>query len=202
MRVFATMMTVVMGLALVQPAGAAVYKLDPAHTEVGFNLKHLMLATVKGTFNKFEGGFDYDEKKKELKDLNVKIETASIDTNVQKRDDHLRSADFFDASKNPEITFIAEKVQFKGAKKATVTGPLTMHGVTKPVTLNVDIKGEVDDGNGNQKLVFEATGKISRKEWGLTWNKALDKGGVAVGDEVNIVIAGQAAKAKDEATKQ
>ncbi len=192
----------IVGLCMAMPVLAATYKLDSAHSELGFNLKHLMLAKVKGTFNKYEGGFSYDEKKKELKDLEVKIQATSIDTNEPKRDEHLRSADFFDVAQFSEIIFKSEKVVFQGSKKAKVTGPLTMHGVTKPVTLDVDIKGEVNDGNGNDKLVFEATGKISRKDWGLSWNKTLDKGGVAVGDEVNITIEGQALKVKEEAPKK
>lgn len=170
------------------------YQLDTTHSEVGFNVKHLMIANVKGRFPKFEGTFQFDDAKGELSDLDVKIEAASVNTNEAKRDEHLQSPDFFDTKNNPNITFKSEKVESKKGKPSKVHGTLTMRGVAKKVALDVDYKGMVKDAWGNDKVVFVATTKINRKDFGVSWNKALDKGGVAVSDEVTITIDGQAQK--------
>lgn len=175
-------------------AEKAPYQLDTTHSEVGFNVKHLMIANVKGRFPKFEGTFQFDDAKGELSDVDVKIEAASVNTNEPKRDEHLQSPDFFDTKNNPHITFKSEKVESKKGKPSKVHGTLTMRGVAKKVALDVDYKGMVKDAWGNDKLVFVATTKINRKDFGVSWNKALDKGGVAVGDEVTITIDGQAQK--------
>lgn len=169
------------------------YTLDPAHSEVGFSVKHLVIATVKGRFTKFEGTFNFDEAKKELSDVDVKIDATSINTAEPKRDEHLNSPDFFDTKTHSSITFKSDKVTGKG-KPTKVSGTLTMRGVSKPITLDVDYKGTVKDAWGNDKVVFTATGKLNRKDFGVSWNKSLDKGGVAVGDEVTVIIDGQAQK--------
>lgn len=183
-------------LLLASPAFAekAAYQLDAAHSEVGFSVKHLMLATVKGNFKKYEGTFNFDEAKGELSDVDVKIDAASVNTNEPKRDEHLNSPDFFDTKNNPQITFKSEKVDARKGKPSKVHGTLTMRGVAKKLTLDVDYKGTVKDAWGNDKVVFTATGKINRKDFGVSWNKSLDKGGVAVSDDVNIIIEGQAQK--------
>jgi len=173
---------------------AASFQLDPAHTQVGFKVSHLTISSVKGEFKKYEGGFDFDEKSKTLKDLLVKIDATSIDTNESDRDKHLRSPDFFNTEKFSEITFkINSPVKgIKAGKKVKVPGTLTLKGISKPVKLTVLYKGTVKDPWGNTKLGFEAHTEISRKDYGITWNKKLDSGGLVVGETVEIQIEGEA----------
>lgn len=177
-------------------AQASVYAIDKTHTEVGFSVKHLMVTNVKGRFDKFQGSFFFDEKKGELKDVDIKIETASVNTNEADRDKHLRNADFFDAEKFDAISFKSTKVELKDKKPNKVHGNLTIRGVTKPVVLDVVYQGNVMDPWGNEKVAFSATTKINRKDFGVSWQKNLDKGGVVVGDEVTITIEGQGLKTK------
>jgi polyisoprenoid-binding protein YceI len=181
--------------AVVQ-AQAGTFEIDKAHSEVGFSVKHLVLFNAKGNFKTFSGTFDFDEAKGELKNVNVEIDVASVNTNEPDRDKHLVSPDFFDAAKHPKMTFKSTKVEFKDKKPVKVMGTLTMRGVTKPVTLEVDYKGSAMDPWGNTKLGFTAKAKINRKDWGVNWNKNLDKGGVAVSEEVEIVIDAQASAKK------
>jgi polyisoprenoid-binding protein YceI len=179
-------------------AQAANYKLDPAHTIVGFSVKHLVVSKVRGRFNKFEGSFGFDEKKNEATKIDVKIEVASIDTNDKKRDEHLASPDFFDAKKFPEIRFKSDKpVTVKKDQVVKVSGDLTMHGVTKPVTLDLTYGGAIKDPYGNEKVGFTLNGQVDRKEFGIKWNKALEAGGMTVGDDVTIEIEGEAQKDKE-----
>lgn len=173
-------------------AGAMPYKLDTAHTEVGFGVTHMMISKVRGRFTKFEGTFNFDEKKSELKDIQVTIQTPSISTDNKDRDEHLSGKDFFDVAAFPTMTFKSTKIESKGGKPVQVIGNLTMKGVTKPVTLDVEYRGSMTDPKGISHVGFAASGKISRKDFGLTWNKTLDKGGVAVGDEVLLQIDGEA----------
>jgi polyisoprenoid-binding protein YceI len=176
---------------------AANYKIDGSHSDVGFSVKHLMLTNVKGRFNKVEGSFSYDAKSKVLSKVDVKIDAASVDTNDKKRDEHLSSPDFFDVKKNPSLEFKADKVTgVEPGKTVEVPGTLTIHGITKPVTLDVEFRGITQDPYGNERLVFGAKTKIKRADWGMTWNKTLDKGGVVVGDEVTIDIESESVKAK------
>lgn len=184
-------------LFLAVAAQAAQYKLDPAHTIVGFSVKHLVVSKVKGRFNKFDGGFVFDEKKNEVSKIDVKVDPTSVDTNDKKRDEHLMSPDFFDVKKNPEMHFKSDKaVTVKADQPVKVTGELTMRGVTKPVTLDLTYGGTVTDPWGNEKVGFTLAGKINRKDWGINWNKTLDKGGVTVSDDVMIEIEGEAQKQK------
>ncbi len=177
------------------------YNLDTAHSSITFKVDHLVVSSVTGRFDKFDGTFMFDEKTGELADLNAKIDIDSINTNEAKRDAHLKNPEFFGArtEKNKLVeakrwmTFKSTKVDKRGLKPTQVTGDLTMNGITKPVTLDVNYKGSVKDPWGNTKLGFEATGKLNRKDFGLTWNKALETGGVVVGEEVAINITGEAA---------
>lgn len=177
-------------------AFAAKYKLDPSHSQVGFSVKHLVVSNVKGHFSKYEGSFDFDEKKGTVSNVDVKIEAASINTNDEKRDEHLRSADFFDTAKHKEITFKGKKVDVVGGKPTKVTGDLTMRGVTKSVVLDIDYGGAATDPWGNEKIGFTLTGKINRKDFGVNWSKNLDKGGAVVADDVKIEIEVEANKVK------
>jgi len=172
-------------LLLVPTAFSATYQIDPSHTQVHFTVPHLMVFKVRGNFNDFAGTVEVDGAEKTLSAASAVIQTASIDTRNQKRDDHLRSADFFEAEKYPEISFVSKNVTGSGSD-ITVTGDLTIKGVTKEVTLSGGFLGAATDPWGNQRAGFEATGKINRGDFGLTWNKALETGGVVVGDEVEI----------------
>ena len=168
------------------------FVLDTAHTTVGFSVKHLMLTTVNGRFNKFDGSFDFDTKSGKLSDVKVSIDPKSIDTNQSKRDEHLKGADFFDVDKFQEIQFKSTKVDYKKNKPTQVMGDLTIRGITKPITLKASYEGSVKDPWGKTKVVFSLSGKINRKDFGLTWNKALESGGVLVGEDIGIQINSEA----------
>jgi len=183
---------------LALPGFAATYKLDPVHTQVGFVIKHLVVANVRGNFNKFEGSFEFDEKKSEVSKVDVKIDAASINTNNKKRDEHLASPDFFNAKKNPEMRFKSDlPFAVKKDQVVKITGDLTMRGVTKPVTMDLTYGGSITDPMGNEKVGFSLRGKINRKDWGISWNKPLEKAaGMTVGDDVMIEIDGEGQKDK------
>lgn len=168
-------------------AGAASYKVDPAHTSVTFLVRHLF-TNVEGRFKTFDGTIVFDPAAPEKTVVKGTIDVASIDTNVAKRDEHLRSPDFFDVAKFPKIEFVSTGVTDVDKAKNTgkLHGNLTMHGVTKPVVLDAQFLGAATDPWGNKKAGFSATTTIDRKEFGLDWNKALETGGLLVGDEVTV----------------
>lgn len=183
-------------LALPVLAQAATYNIDPEHSNTGFKVRHLMVSNVKGSFGKVQGTVVIDDKDITKSTVNVSIDTASIDTGVAKRDNHLRSPDFFDVAKYPTMTFVSTKVA-KNGSGLKVSGNLTLHGVTRPVVLDVEgPSAESKDPWGNFRRGASATAKIDRKDFGLVWNKALETGGVAVGDEVHIMIEVEMIKAK------
>lgn len=187
-RIIASISTIV-ALSLPAFAFASTWTIDPDHSNVGFKVRHLMVSNVKGSFDKHSGTVEIDDKDITKSKVNVTIDTNSINTNVQKRDEHLRSADFFDVAKYPTMTFVSKKVAKAGKDKLKVTGDLTLHGVTKQVVL--DVVGptkESKDPWGNIRKGATATTKINRKDFGLVWNAALETGGVAVGDEITITL--------------
>jgi polyisoprenoid-binding protein YceI len=164
------------------------WEIDPSHSTVGFSIRHMMISNVSGSFTKFTGSVDVDPSDPTSAQVKVEIDTASINTGNEKRDDHLRNPDFFDAPKFPKTTFVSKKIE-KSGEGLKLTGDLTMHGVTKEVTL--DVEGptqEIKDPYGNQRRGASATGKINRKDWGLTWSKNMDGGGLVLGDEVKLNI--------------
>ena len=164
------------------------WDLDASHTELGFRVRHLMVSWTRGRFASFSGGLDYDEKDVARSKVSVHIDAKSIDTNWKDRDDHLRSADFFDVEKFPALTFESTKVESVG-DRLRLTGDLTIHGITRKVTLDADPLSPVSkDPWGSLHVGTRATAKVSRKDFALTWNKALETGGVAVGDEVELVL--------------
>lgn len=171
------------------PAGT--YSVDPAHSKIGFEIPHLVIATVEGQFSKFDGAITIDSKLEKSK-ANLNIDIATINTDNKDRDDHLRSPDFFDAAKNPKLTFVVKKIM-GSAEDLKLVGDLTLKGKTKEVTLDAKYLGDVNDAYGNQKIAFTATGKINRKDFGLTWSKAVEAGPV-VGDEVTLHIKIQAGR--------
>jgi polyisoprenoid-binding protein YceI len=165
---------------------ASDWEIDTSHSRVGFGVKHMMVSTTRGTFGKYTGTLALDDKDITKSTVAVDIDAASIDTQNAKRDEHLRSADFFDTAAYPKIVFRSTKVEKKGEGLA-VTGNLTVKGVTKPVVLTVSgLTAEVKDPWGGVRRGAVATTKINRKDFGLTWNKALETGGMVVGDEVTI----------------
>jgi polyisoprenoid-binding protein YceI len=166
---------------------ADTYTIDVGHSNVGFTVRHFF-SKVPGHFTKYEGTITYDAQDISKSTVNVSIDTASIDTNLPKRDDHLRSADFFDAEKNPKITFVSTKVSSTGKNKAQVDGTLTIRGVSKPVTLDVDILGSGPDAWGGKRIGLEARTKINRQDFGVSWNKVLEGGGTMLSDDVDIVL--------------
>ena len=166
------------------------YKVDPAHSSIGFSIDHMVIDTVHGRFRQFDGSITVDpDHGNALKQAGATIQTSSIDTDVDRRDNHLRSADFFDAEKYPTITF-----ESTGIAGQTLTGKFTMHGVTKEITLPFTLKGPIQDPRGNVHLALEARTKLNRKDYGVSWNKTLDAGGLMVGEEVNIEINGSFVK--------
>jgi len=195
-RIIALLSTII-ALALPALASATVWNIDPDHSNVGFKVRHLMVSNVKGSFDKHSGTVDINDKDITKSKVNVTIDTNSINTNVQKRDEHLRSAEFFDVAKYPTMTFASKKVAKNGKNKLKVTGDLTLHGVTREVVLAVDgLSQESKDPWGNIRVGATASTSINRKDFGLVWNKTLETGGVAVGEEVNITLEIEMIKAQ------
>jgi len=166
------------------------WQIDPAHTSVEFGVKHLMISTVRGSFKDVSGTVTPGDRPS----VEVSIPVATIDTGVGQRDDHLRSADFFDAVNHPAMTFTGTLVEGDIQSGGTLAGDLTIRGVTKPVALEVEANGEMKDPWGNTKVGFTATGSINRSDFGLTWNQVLEAGGFAVGEKVKLTIDVQVVK--------
>jgi polyisoprenoid-binding protein YceI len=191
-------LSAVLFAALASPVVASTWEIDPAHTNVQFAVRHLMVSTVRGNFTKVAGTAQVDESDVAGSSVQATIDAASIDTRNEKRDGHLRSPDFLDVAKFPTITFQSKKVERVGAGKFTVTGDLTLHGVTKQVVLDVVGSSEpMQDPFGNLRMGGMATTAIDRRDFGLTWNKALEAGGVVVGTEVEITIDVELTKKKE-----
>jgi polyisoprenoid-binding protein YceI len=172
--------------------------IDPDHSVAAFVIRHMMVANVRGQFNKLRGVVQFDPPDVASSSVEVAIDAAGIYTGIQKRDDHLRSADFFDAVKYPQIIFKSGKVEITGARRLRITGDLTMHGITKTVTLNVDYSEPEKSPYGGETTVgFAATTKINREDFGLMWNEPLESGGFLVGRDVQIFIDGEADLAAD-----
>ncbi len=170
-------------------AHAAPWVLDGDHTTVGFAVKHMMVTDVKGTFDKVTGTVEIDDKDPSKSRVDVEIDVASVNTRNAKRDEHLRSADFFDTAKFAKMTFKSTKVEVAKDGSLKITGDLSLHGVTKPVTLSASpLSAEFKDPWGGTHRGTTATAKINRKDFGLTWNAALEKGGVVVGEDVLIEL--------------
>jgi polyisoprenoid-binding protein YceI len=175
-------------------ADATTWNLDPTHSHASFTVRHLVISNVRGEFQKVSGVAKIDEKNLAQSSVEATIETASIDTRVAKRDEHLRSPDFFDVTKYPTITFKSTKVEKAGEGKLKVIGDLTMHGVTKPVVLNVEgPSAEIKDPWGNTRRGLSASTKVNRKDFGLNWSKTVEAGPV-VGDDIAIEIEAELVK--------
>jgi polyisoprenoid-binding protein YceI len=173
------------------------WNLDVTHSQAEFSVKHLMISTVRGRFKTLTGSGTSNDAG-ELTGATLEIDVASIDTNQQQRDDHLRSPDFFDVANHPKITFTSTKIVRDGSDIA-ITGDLTMKGVTKPVTLKGEYSSPVKDPWGNQRSALTVSAKINRKDWELGWNMALEAGGVVVSEEVKLSVEVEAVAVVEEA---
>lgn len=182
--VSATVLTFLLpALAAAEPT---VYKVDPDHSGVGFSIRHFV-SNVPGRFNDFEGTIRYDPQNPSASSIELSVRATSIDTGNNDRDEHLRSPDFFDAQKFPTLTFASTGVTAKDAHTLEVTGDLTLHGVTRRVTIPVQVLGTAKTPNG-EKAGFEALFTLNRKDFGVTWNRVLDAGGTVLGEDVKITI--------------
>lgn len=167
------------------------WTVDAAHSEVGFSVKHMMISKVKGSFGSYDAVVEANEENLQGASIDFKIDVASINTNNADRDAHLRSADFFDAEQYPYITFKANDIVKKG-DEYELTGDLTMKGVTRPATFEVEYGGKGTNPWGVEVVAFNVEGKVNRKDFGLTWNQALETGGVLVGEDIKISLDLQA----------
>jgi len=163
------------------------WKIDSAHSAVEFAVRHMMITTVRGRFADVSGTLDFDEQNPTNGRADITVKAASIDTREAQRDTHLRSADFFDVEQFPTLTFRSTKIEGT-AQEFKLIGDLTIHGVTRPVTLDVTHEGRGKDPWGGERVGYSATGKIKRSDFGLTWNAALETGGFLVGDDVKISL--------------
>lgn len=174
---------------------AEVYKIDKAHSRIGFSVKHMVISTVRGEFLEYDASVVFDENDVTKSTLEGTIQVASINTNNERRDGHLKGSDFFDAENYPEIKFKSTKVEKKG-DKYVMHGNITIRGVTKPVDIPFTVVGTVTDPEGNIRIGIEAELTINRKDFGVSWHKTLDNGGLVVSDEVKIELFFEGIKAK------
>jgi polyisoprenoid-binding protein YceI len=168
--------------------------LDPMHSEVQFKVKHLVISTVTGFFRSFEGQLETENDDFNNAEIDFSLDIASVDTNQNQRDEHLKSADFFDAAKYPKISFKSTSFTKDGDDEYTLVGDLTIKDVTKPVTLAVEFGGSTADFYGNTKAGFEITGKINRKEFGLVYDGVTEAGAIVLGEDIKLLINVQFAK--------
>lgn len=166
---------------------AEVFDIDSAHSLVGFEITHMMINDVEGKFKEFNGQLTWDAADPSKSIISGTIKAQSISTDNDKRDEHLRSPDFFDVAKFPDISFKTTKIEKRG-EGYVGTGEITMHGVTKPVEIPFTVTEKMDDPFGNTRIGLKGALNINRKDFGITWNKALDKGGMLLGDEVRITL--------------
>ncbi len=181
-------LTALLAIVLAVGAQAATYAIDAGHSSVSFKVKHMMVSNVRGAFTAFEGSFEFDPEAPKHAKVTTEIQMASVNTNDEKRDEHLRSPDFFDVESHPTMTFESMKLESKGDNEYVLHGNLTLNGVTKPVELDLEFNGTVVDPWGNTRSGFEAEGEINRKDFGITWSKNMDGGGLVVGDKVEIEL--------------
>ena len=192
-------------LAVAAPVAAlaqtSAWTMDPTHAHATFTIRHMAITNVRGEFQKVAGTLKLDEKDVTKSSVEATIDAASIDTRVADRDNHLRSPDFFDVAKDPEIAFRSRKVTPAGKDRYDVLGTLTMHGVAKEITLPVAFLGLTKDPWGNDRAGFEISMTLNRKDFGIVWNKTLDTGGLMLGDDVEVTINIEATKAAAKPAK-
>ena len=167
------------------------WKIDPAHSEIGFKVKHLVISTVKGTFGNFDAEIHSESEEFETSKISFTAHADSLTTNNSMRDDHLKNADFFNVAEFPTVTFVSTGITKNTDGTYAVNGDFTMHGVTKPLTLATTYNGSIVDAYGNMVKSFDIHGALHRSEFGLVWNAPLESGGVAVSDEVKLEIVAE-----------
>lgn len=163
------------------------WSIDPTHSEVGFKVKHMMFTNVSGKFKTYDAEITTEDDDFTKSEISFSADINSIDTNNTDRDNHLKSADFFDAENHPKLTFKSSSLT-KSGDEYQLTGELSLHGITKTVKLDAEVSGLLKDPWGNTKVAMNISGKINRKDWGLNWNSALETGGVLVGEDVKLNI--------------
>ncbi|MEW2556334.1 YceI family protein [Streptomyces zhihengii] len=184
--------------AQVDPALAALtgeYTIDPAHSSIGFTVRHAMVTNVRGTFGSHEGTLKLDGSEPANSTASIDVDIASVDTGIADRDGHLRSGDFFDAEAFPKMTFRSTRIEQLGGEAYRITGDLTIKDVTRPLAIDLEFQGSATDVYGNERVGFEGGTEILRSDWGLTWNAALEAGGVMVSDKVKLTFDISAIKA-------
>ncbi|EFG64581.1 YceI family protein [Streptomyces sp. SPB074] len=177
--------------AAVSPDLAAVtgdYTIDPVHSTLGFSARHAMVTNVKGSFKDFEGSLHLDGSDPARSGASLDVKLDSVDTGAPDRDGHLKSADFFDVENHPLMTFRSTSAKALGGEDYRITGDLTIHGTTKPLTIDLEFNGSAKDPFGNERVGFEGKAEILRSEWGLTYNAALETGGVLVSDKIKLTL--------------
>ncbi|HEX5267238.1 MAG TPA: YceI family protein [Acidimicrobiales bacterium] len=187
--------------AQTSPAGTVTgqYQIDPAHSRLGFVARHAMVTKVRGKFNDFSGSLYLDEADPSRSTAEVTVQMGTVETGQPQRDEHLRTSDFFEVEKYPTMTFKSTKAERNGQDNYRLTGDLTIKGVSRPVTLDIEYNGLVRDPFGNDRAGFEARTVINRKDWGLTWNAALEAGGVMVSDKITLELDIAAVRTPTEA---
>lgn len=177
-------------------ASAADYTIDPEHSKIGFKVKHLGISSVVGHFGSFTGNFIYDPQNVASSKAQASITAKSINTDQTKRDDHLRSPDFLNVEKSPEITFVSKEIKPLNEGTFQVIGDLTINGITKSVVLDTEYGGSANDPWGNERAAFSASTTLNRKDFGIVWNKVLETGGLVVGEDVKISLEIEGIKKK------
>ena len=172
------------------------WNVDSSHSGAQFAVRHMVISKVRGAFERWSGTIDFDPNKPEASKVSVRIEAVSINTHDPQRDQHLRSADFFDVEKYPAITFESRRIESRGKDQYLVSGELTIHGITRPVELDAEYLGGSKDPWGNERIGFFAKTSLNRKDFGLNWNQLLETGGVLVSEQVEIALDVQAVKAE------
>ena len=185
-------------MSTITATNSGTYSIVPAHSRVGFVARHAMITKVRGAFNDIEGSGFFDAEQPSLSTLNVTIQTTSVDTRNADRDGHLRSDDFFAADTYPTLEYSSTTITPVDDSNFEVVGDLTIKGITRPVTLDLEMAGTAVDPWGNTRLGLEGSAVVNRKDWGLTWNTALDAGGVMVGDKITLEFEISAVKVTDE----
>lgn len=188
--------------ATVDPALAALtgeYSIDPAHSSIGFTVRHAMVTNVRGSFGDFSGSLQLNGTDPHHSTAEIDVKITSIDTGIADRDGHLRSGDFFDAEKYPLMTFRSTHAEQLGGDSYRITGDLTIKDVTRPLAIDLEFNGSATDVYGNERVGFEGSAEILRSDWGLTWNAALETGGVMVSDKVRLSFDISAIKAAPQA---
>lgn len=198
-RRLAFLSTAIVSLLASASAFSEKYSIDPAHSSIEFKIRHLMISNVIGAFKEFKGSGEgsFTKEGAKIGAVDIEIKAASVDTNQAKRDEHLKSKEIFDVDQFKTINFKSTKVDYKGKFPSKIHGDLTLHGVTKPIVFDIEWGGVVVDPFKNERVAFEAEAKINRKDFGITWNKPLETGGLLVGEDVKITVRVEAIREKE-----